>query len=286
MGSAFNDAHERSKDKIRGWAVALLYPSMILFTLVNVQWSSFSRRAHEAIEHDEQSLEEEATRLLSHVLVTISYWHSPDGKGDGAQKSLGNTNDWYSFHQVETGELPYNLPFYHREIVADYLDRDKDGTNLTNMVNGDLPPPTAYSFMEADNVVSGLSGGIWAGLYVLTAQHLINYYNSGDFWTLPDKYKYTREIQLHDVIHGSKAVGKPDKRSGDNTLVPYDEKTGMVDVIAGVHHQSDKYASGQSRFGKLCVEDLFNSTVESSDNVKLGLGRRARNKAIRKGDGS
>ncbi|KAL7444189.1 hypothetical protein ACHAXM_009306 [Skeletonema potamos] len=300
------------------------------------------------------AIEAEAKKLLSHVLVTIAYWHSPKesevkflghtlgtirewrllpevgnltvvivtNDAKGVKKSLGHVNnDWYTFHEVNSSQ-PFHMPFYHREVIADYLDRGKDGVNITFMSNKDLPPPTAYSFFEADTVLNGagllswardsalihhegasnrirhffrwewnedlncpvfngqkiqlwrkssdriiaiggkrfisLTGcGVWTGMYVLPAQHMINYYyNSGSFWTLPHKYDKARELQLHAIIHGNNKSGKLGKREGDNTLVPMDERTGTVDVIAGVHHQSDKYI-GSPWFGKLCIKDLF-----------------------------
>mmetsp|Transcript_4884 Transcript_4884/g.11142 ORF Transcript_4884/g.11142 Transcript_4884/m.11142 type:complete len:400 (-) Transcript_4884:216-1415(-) len=399
MGYTENN-NERSRNPIRGWAVTLLYPSMLLFTILNLKSSTFSREltklgggaspsSSSAASHhnyvpllDSSSssqemtglknkdllfshqLETEAKRLLSHVLVTISYWHSPTEKevkflghtlgtirewrllpqignvtvvivtnnAASAKESLGRTNgDWYTFHQVDTKGQPYHMPFYHREVVADYIDRHKeDGRmNMTEMLNKELPPPSSYSFFEADNVLDGAGllawardtalllhhqegeeegtnnhirhfwrwewntlqgcavftgqikpiprnssdriitiggkhfvsmtgGGIWAGMYVLTSQHMLNYYNSGSFWNLPNKYKYAREIQLHDVVHGNDTIGRPDKNDGDNTIVPIDGRTGTVDVIAGVHHQSDKYVDSPWGFSKLCVDDLFN----------------------------
>jgi len=299
------------------------------------------------------AFEAEAKKLLSHVLVTITYWHStkesevkflghtlgtirewrliPEignvtvvivtNDATGAEKSLGSVNnDWYTFHEVNSSQ-PFHMPFYHREVVADYLDREKEGMNTTFMLNKDLPPPTAYSFFEADTVLNGagllawardtallrhegvsnrirhffrwewnedlncpvfngqniqlsrdssdriitiggrrfisMTGcGVWAGMYVLPAQHMMNYYDSGSFWTLPDKYHSARELQMHSIIHGYYTLGKPGRREGDNTLVPMDERTGTVDVIAGVHHQSDKY-SGSRYFGNMCIKDLF-----------------------------
>ena len=217
------------------------------------------------------------------------------------------------------------------EVVADYIDRQKEGMNMTVVPNKDVPPPTAYSFMEADNVINGAGllawakdtvflqkneigatatttdhqhirhfwrweynkdrncpvfigqqfqlsrndsdrlrtiggrrfismtgAGVWAGMYVVTAQHMLNYYQSGSFWSLSNtKYKWSREVQLHDIIHhGSNITGKTGRKDGDNTLVPFDEGTGTADLVAAVHHQSDKYVKGHF-FGKLCVNDLF-----------------------------
>ena len=108
-----------------------------------------------------------------------------------------------------------------------------------------------------------LTGGRWAGMYILTQQHMINFYNSGSFWklSLPTSGKsldkWAREIQLYGVIHGD-GSGMPNKNDGDDTIVPIDVQTGIVNVIAGVHHQSDKYAKKKWPFSKLCVGDLFN----------------------------
>ena len=106
-----------------------------------------------------------------------------------------------------------------------------------------------------------LTGGRWAGMYVLTHEHMVNFYNSGSFWTLSlppsGKSKNAREIQLYGVIHGDGSGKLANKKVGDNTIVPVDVRTGTVDVIAGVHHQSDKYVRPKSKFGKLCMGDLF-----------------------------
>ena len=381
-----------SRNAIRGWAVKLLYPSMLLFTIINLSMSSFSRelvtlgasassslsashqldssfstpekkREETAVFNQSdlsssQIIETEAKNLLSHILVTIPYWHSPDERevkfvghtlgtirewrllpeighvtvviitndAAAAKASLGMTNNgWYTFHQVDTHEHPYHMPFYHREVIADYIDPNKDGSkNTTGLLNKDFPPPSSYAYFEADNVLNGAGllawardmtlilgeegkgtnhvrhfwrwewntlqgcaaftgqvkpipknstdrvitiggkrfvsmtgGGAFAGMYVVTSQHMMEYYASGSFWKLPKKERYTREIQLFDIVHGSDVFGKPDKITGDNTIVPLDETTGTVDVISGVHHQSDKYQKGRYKLGKLCINDLF-----------------------------
>ena len=298
-------------------------------------------------------------QLLSHILVMITYWYTPQQKeqrflghtlgtirewhlhpaignittviitnnATGTKESIGNTNsDWVTIHQV-TFDHPLHMPYYHREVIADYIDRQKNTTNMTELPDSykELPPPTSYAFFEADTVVNGmgllawaqdtalleeqgvantyvrhfwryewreklqcvaftgqtkpiprnssnvlsiggkqfvsLTGGRWAGMYVLTHEHMVNFYNSGSFWTLslPSSGKSTnaREIQLYGVIHGD-GSGKPaNKKVGDNTIVPVDVRAGTVDVIAGVHHQSDKYVWKPWPFSKLCVRDLF-----------------------------
>ena len=294
-------------------------------------------------------------KYLSHTLGTIREWWLLPQVGnvtivivtndkENAQKIIG-TNDWFTFHQVNVptkqqfkdtniklkdwnytihGNHPYHMPFYHREVIADYLDhRDKNGTNMTDMLNEELPSPTSYAFFEADNVLDKfgllswaedtallhnqgiettkqqlrhffrweystkkdcpvftgqtkpiprnsiimiggkefipLTGGRWAGMYVLPAEHMIEYYNSGSFWNIPQNTKYAREIQLHDIVHGSDELGRQGNDMGvDNTLVPVDEMTGTVSLSAGVHHQSDKYSKKKwGKFGKLCINDLF-----------------------------
>ena len=103
-----------------------------------------------AITTYEEDDDNEVRNLLSHVLVTIAYWHYPNNKGeevkflghtlgtirewrllpqvgnvtvvivtndaDGAKKEIGNVNDyWYTYHQVDVDDdLPFHMPFYHR----------------------------------------------------------------------------------------------------------------------------------------------------------------------------
>jgi len=103
-----------------------------------------------AITTYEEDDDNEVKNLLSHVLVTIAYWHYPNNKGeevkflghtlgtirewrllpqvgnvtvvivtndaDGAKKEIGNVNDyWYTYHQVDVDDdLPFHMPFYHR----------------------------------------------------------------------------------------------------------------------------------------------------------------------------
>lgn len=103
-----------------------------------------------AITTHEEDDDNEVRNLLSHVLVTIAYWHYPNKKGeevkflghtlgtirewrllpqvgnvtvvivtndaDGAKKEIGNVNDyWYTYHQVDVDDdLPFHMPFYHR----------------------------------------------------------------------------------------------------------------------------------------------------------------------------
>lgn len=98
----------------------------------------------------EEDDDNEVRKLLSHVLVTVAYWHYPNNKGkevkflghtlgtireyrllpqvgnvtvvivtndaDGAKKEIGNVNDgWYTYHQVDVDDdLPFHMPFYHR----------------------------------------------------------------------------------------------------------------------------------------------------------------------------
>ena len=319
-----------------------------------------------------QQYDAKVGKLLSHILVVISYWYSPNNielkylghtlgtirewrllpevgnvtvviltnNAKATEQGIGiHKDNWYNFHEVRAdvlSETPHHMPFYHREIVADYLDRNKEGTNMTAAINKDLPPPSSYAFFEADNVLNGngllawaydtallldhgvhnrirhfwryewhakkgcaaftgqlkafsrndndriitigdkkfvsmTGGGIWAGMYILTARHMLNYYNSGSYWNLPNKYKYAREIQLHDVVHGSDIMGRPARNGGDNTLVPLDENTRTLSLGAGVHHQSDKYQGSKKGrrygYGQLCINDLFNDEVVSSLNL-------------------
>mmetsp|Transcript_11329 Transcript_11329/g.20831 ORF Transcript_11329/g.20831 Transcript_11329/m.20831 type:complete len:390 (-) Transcript_11329:127-1296(-) len=386
----------RTENERRGWAVTLLYPAMLLFTILNFQTSIFSRELEDSgaslsssvaashgnmrplllnyselywgwgeeagpKEHSRSKLERETRELLSHVLVMITYWYSPDlreikflghtlgtvrewrlmpeignvtvviitNDADATKTAIGSTNDdWYTIHQVESGEHPYYMPFYHREVVADYIDREKEKTNMT-VVKKDLASPTSYAYFEADTVLDGagliawakdtailhdqgetnhirhfwrwewntiqdcavftgqvepiprnsssvisiaggefasLDGGKWAGMYVLTAEHMLKFYNSGAFWTHPTKAKKSREEQLYNVVHGNDAKDrnnkkdrkdKSNKKDQDNTIVPIDERTGTVHLVAGVHHQSDKYQKSPWKLGKLCINDLF-----------------------------
>ena len=389
----------RTEKERRGWAVTLLYPAMLLFTILNFQSSIFSRELENSgaslsssvaashgnmtplslnselhwgaefysgeeagpKEQSRSKLERETKELLSHVLVMITYWYSPDLKeikflghtlgtvrewrlmpeignvtvviitndADATKTAIGSTNDdWYTIHQVESGEHPYYMPFYHREVVADYIDREKDKTNMTE-VKKDLASPTSYAYFEADTVLDGagliawardtailrdqgetnhirhfwrwewntiqdcavftgqvksiprnsssvlsiaggefasLDGGKWAGMYVLTAEHMLKFYNSGAFWTHPTKAKKSREEQLYNVVHGNDAKDRSNKKDRkdkskkddrDNTIVPIDKRTGTVHLVAGVHHQSDKYQKSPWKLGKLCVNDLF-----------------------------
>jgi len=98
----------------------------------------------------EEDDDNEVRNLLSHILVTIAYWHYPNNKGeevkflghtlgtirewrllpqvgnvtvvivtndaDGAKKEIGNVNDyWYTYHQVDVDDdLSFHMPFYHR----------------------------------------------------------------------------------------------------------------------------------------------------------------------------
>lgn len=323
-----------------------------------------------------QQYDAKVGKLLSHILVVISYWHSPNNielkylghtlgtirewkllpevgnvtvviltnNAKASEQSIGiHKDNWYTFHEVRAdvlSETPHHMPFYHREIVADYIDRNKEGTNMTAAINKDLPPPSSYAFFEADNVLNGngllawaydtallldhgvhdrirhfwryewhtkkgcaaftgqlkplsrndqdriitigdkkfvsmTGGGVWAGMYILTARHMLNYYNSGSYWNLPNKYKYARELQLHDVVHGSDIMGRPARNGGDNTLVPLDENTRTVSLVAGVHHQSDKYQGSKKGrrygYGQLCINDLFTDEVVSSLNLSPGL---------------
>lgn len=109
--------------------------------------SSSSSSAITTYEEDDDN---EVRNLLSHILVTIAYWHYPNNKGeevkflghtlgtirewrllpqvgnvtvvivtndaDGAKKEIGNVNDyWYTYHQVDVDDdLPFHMPFYHR----------------------------------------------------------------------------------------------------------------------------------------------------------------------------
>ena len=111
---------------------------------------SEKRASSSAITTYEEDDDNEVRNLLSHILVTIAYWHYPNNKGeevkflghtlgtirewrllpqvgnvtvvivtndaDGAKKEIGNVNDyWYTYHQVDVDDdLPFHMPFYHR----------------------------------------------------------------------------------------------------------------------------------------------------------------------------
>ncbi len=101
-----------------------------------------------------------------------------------------------------------------------------------------------------------LRSGRFSGIYVVTAQHMTDYYNSGMFWSRPEDSSWAREVQLYDLIHGDNTSGYAEETT-DNQFVPIDEQTGTLDLRAAVHHQSDKYPRMPWPFGKLCLEDLF-----------------------------
>ena len=56
--------------------------------------------------------------------------------------------------------------------------------------------------------------GVWAGMYVITAQHMLNYYQSGSFWNFSNtKYngheRYNYMISsIMEVISQVNLVGK------------------------------------------------------------------------------
>lgn len=112
--------------------------------------ASSSSSSSSTITTYEEDDDNEVRNLLSHILVTIAYWHYPNNKGeevkflghtlgtirewrllpqvgnvtvvivtndaDGARKEIGNVNDyWYTYHQVDVDDdLPFHMPFYHR----------------------------------------------------------------------------------------------------------------------------------------------------------------------------
>ena len=107
-----------------------------------------------------------------------------------------------------------------------------------------------------------LSVGKWAGMYVVTHAHMEEFYNSDNFWTKPIYPKLAREIQLHSLLkkdadYFMNNTLKVYKDLSDTMIVPLDKSGKQLDMIAGVHHQSDKYARTPYPFGKLCLKDTF-----------------------------
>lgn len=100
-----------------------------------------------------------------------------------------------------------------------------------------------------------LTDGKFSGIYVVTPEHMMNYYKSGDFWKKDYGSQFAREHQLYHVTSGGHIA--VDFGKTDNTLVPIDEATGTLDMLASVHHQSDKYPRMPWPFGKLCFTDVF-----------------------------
>lgn len=153
-------------------------------------------------------------KYLGHTLGTIREWRLLPQVGnvtvviitndkENAKKSIGG-DDWYNFHQINVptiqqfketniklkdwnftinGNHPYHMPFYHREVIADYLDTDKNGTNMTDMSKEELPPPSTYAYFEVDNVLDKVGLLSWAedmallhSLGVETTNHLRHFF--------------------------------------------------------------------------------------------------------------
>jgi hypothetical protein len=100
-------------------------------------------------------------------------------------------------------------------------------------------------------------------MYVVPAFHMEEFYSSGSFWTRPKDNRKALESQLHMLMKKdgdffSKTPFGEYKHNSDTTIVvPLDKNGRQLDMIAGVHHASDKYARTPWPFGKLCLKDLF-----------------------------
>ncbi|KAL7525959.1 hypothetical protein ACHAWF_001580 [Thalassiosira exigua] len=103
-----------------------------------------------------------------------------------------------------------------------------------------------------------LDEGKMAGMYIVTLEMMTKFYRSGSFWTMDREPKSTRENQVLSVTKANFSYWYPlgGWNVHDEHVVPMKGQD-ELDMIAGVHHQSDKYARLPWPFGKLCVQDLF-----------------------------